>query len=494
MAGGGITEARAARGGLRFDKVMTVRTFETSIVLVTAGLIGVSLAATHPISDPLELASVAFWILTTALVELLPVPIWKSLQVGTGFPLFTAVAFIYAPPIAGVIAFLGSSDPRELRRQVRPLRALFNRAQLCLALFAASAVFHVFDASVERWSGPLAWAVPLAVLCFYLVNVSLVSSALALEHRVAFMSVFRKMRIGNPAEFLVSYFGLGLLGVIVANLYIQVGWWAVAAFVMPLLLARQMFFRTRALEHATRELQDREIVLRALSNRMAEERQDERKAIAGYLHDDLAQVLYRMALHVDISEKHLEKGDVSKARDEIAAIRVSRNRSMELIRALIRDLHRSPLGRAGLSEALVSYAHETERDTGVRIRTALVTVDMAAPVQLLCYHVAREAVSNAIKHAEASTITISLEPTADGARLSVSDDGRGFDVEEGEPEGHYGLTMMRERAQVAGGTFTIRSAVGEGTTVIADFPTSWMVEDDGQVDRSSEAAEKGSPA
>jgi signal transduction histidine kinase len=494
MGCGGSSEARAARGALRLDKLMTVRAFETSVVLVAAGLIAVSFTTTQPISDPLELASVAFWILTTALVELLPVPIWKSLQVGTGFPLFTAVAFIYAPPTAGVIAFLGSSDPRELRRQVRPLRALFNRAQLCLALFAASAVFHAFGASVELWSGRLGWAVPLAVLCFYLVNVTLVSSALALEHRVPFLSVFRKMRIGNPAEFLVSYFGLGLLGVIVANLYLQVGWWAVAAFVMPLLLARQMFFRTRALEHATKELQDREIVLRALSNRMAEERQDERKAIAGYLHDDLAQVLYRMALHVDISEKLLEKGDVSKAREEIAAIRVSRNRSMELIRALIRDLHRSPLGRAGLSEALVSYAHETERDTGIQIRTALATVDMAAPVQLLCYHVAREAVSNAIKHAEASTITISLEPTAEGARLSVSDDGRGFDVEEGEPEGHYGLTMMRERAQVAGGTFTIRSALGEGTTVIADFPTSWMVEGDGQVDRSPESAEKASPA
>jgi signal transduction histidine kinase len=337
-------------------------------------------------------------------------------------------------------------------------------------------------------------AVPLAVLVFYICNLTFVATVLALEFGVSVPNIFRKTPVGRPWEFLVSYLGLGLLGVTLARLYLEVGWWAVAAFVMPLLLARQMFFRTRALEEAARELQDREIVLRALSNRMAEERQDERKAIAGYLHDDLAQVLYRMALHVDISEKHLERGDVSKARDEIAAIRVSRNRSMELIRALIRDLHRSPLGRAGLSEALVSYAHETERDTGVRIRTALVTVDMAAPVQLLCYHVAREAVSNAIKHAEASTITISLEPTAEGARLSVSDDGRGFDVEEGEPEGHYGLTMMRERAQVAGGTFTIRSAVGEGTTVIADFPTSWMVEDDGQVDRSSEAAEKGSQA
>ncbi|MGH2676762.1 MAG: sensor histidine kinase, partial [Actinomycetota bacterium] len=227
---------------------------------------------------------------------------------------------------------------------------------------------------------------------------------------------------------------------------------------------------------------------------MAEERQDERRAIAGYLHDDLAQVLYRMALHVDISEKHLEMGDSSNAYQEIGAMRTYRDRAMELIRALIRDLHRSPLGRAGLTEALTSYAHETERDTGIRIRASLERVDMAPPVQLLCYHVAREAMNNAVEHAEATTMTISLKRTAEGARLTVSDDGAGFDPEEGQPEGHYGLTMMRERAQVSGGDFTIRSAPGEGTTVIADFPTSWMVEADGQVGPEPEAPATAPPA
>jgi len=247
-----------------------------------------------------------------------------------------------------------------------------------------------------------------------------------------------------------------------------------------------MFFRTRALEDATAELKDREVVLRALSNRMAEERQDERKAIAGYLHDDLAQVLYRMALHLDISEKQLEKGQPEKAREEIGGLRESRDRAMQLIRALIKDLHRSPLGRAGLSEALNSYAHEVQRDTGVLVRTDVQDPEMAPPIQLLCYHVAREAVMNAIKHAEATAITITLEPTSEGARLSVADDGRGFDAEAGEPEGHFGLTMMRERAQVAGGTFKIESAEGQGTTVTADFPTSWMVATDGQAQRPFE--------
>ncbi|MGH2692494.1 MAG: sensor histidine kinase, partial [Actinomycetota bacterium] len=200
---------------------------------------------------------------------------------------------------------------------------------------------------------------------------------------------------------------------------------------------------------------------------------------------------YRMALHLDISEKHLEKGDPTKLRGEIVALRTSRDRAMELVRALIRDLHRSPLGREGLTEALNSYAQEVQRDTGVRVETRLQEAPMAPPVQLLCYHVAREAVMNAVKHAEAGTITISLKPTADGARLAVSDDGKGFDVDDGEPEGHYGLTMMKERAQVSGGTFLIESARGQGTTVTADFPTSWLIEPSEQGPDQDEApAEK----
>jgi len=493
------SDTSSAQGAARWVRLTfrpSVRAFELAVVLPTL----VFLAYRLGVSAPRELGTVPdalgvlFWTVLIALLELLPVPIWKSLQVGTGFPLFTAVAFIYPPEVAGAIVLLGSLDPREFRRQVRPLRALFNRSQLALALAAASFTFHTLGGRVEEWSTRLLIVVPLSVFIFYLCNVSLVSSALSLEHRVPVFAIARKMRIGNPLEFLISYLGLGILGVMVGYFYIRVGWWAVAAFVMPLLLARQMFFRTRALEEASQELKDREVVLRALSNRMAEERQDERKAIAGYLHDDLAQVLYRMALHLDISEKQLEKGDATKAHDEISALRVTRDRAMELIRALIRDLHRSPLGRAGLSQSLNSYAHEVERDTGVRIRTDLEDIEMAAPVQLLCYHVAREAVMNSIKHAEASAITITLEPTADGARLSVADNGKGFDAEAGEPEGHYGLTMMRERAQVAGGTFKIDSAPGRGTTVTADFPTSWMVEADGDARRTSEAGARDSQA
>jgi signal transduction histidine kinase len=416
------------------------------------------------------------------------------MQVSMAFPLFTAVSFVYPPGIAASIALLGSTDPREWKRQVRPLRAIFNRTQVAISVFMASFAFRAAGGTIDSWTGALPWAAPLAVLSFHLLNSSLVSIAVALTYETPLTRVLRRMKIGDPREFLISYLGLGLLGVTLARLYFDVGWWAVAAFVMPLLLARQMFFRTRALEEASKELQDRETVLRALSNRMAEERHDERTQIAGYLHDDLAQVLYRMSLHIDISEKQIEQGKAAEAVEEIESIRVSRDRAMELIRALIRDLHRSPIGRKGLMDALNSYAQEVQRDTRIKVRTDMAEVDIPAPVQLLCYHVAREAVMNAVKHADPSTITITLARTPDGARLIVADDGKGFDAEEGSPEGHYGLTMMKERAQVSGGEFRIESKPGEGSRVIAEFPTSWMVEQDGNGQSLAEAGARGSPS
>lgn len=412
------------------------------------------------------------WTGVIAVVELLPVPAWKSVQISIGFPLLMAVAFIYQPGVAGVIAFLGSSDPREFKGEVGPLHALFNRSQISLSVFIASLAFHSLGGSSLAWPVFVLPALA-AVLADYSVNAALVSMDASLMHGVPLGTVFRKLRIGNPMEFLVSYIGLGFLGVMLARFF-QLGGWAVAAFVMPLLLARQMFFRTRALEDAAKQLRDREVVLRALSNRMAEERQDERMQIAGYLHDDLAQLLYRMSLHIDISEKHLGSGEAEKVREELGTIRDTKDRTLKMVRSLIKDLHRSPLGRAGLVEAIGSFCIDLEGDTGMRFLLDLEEVDMPAPIQLLCYQVSREAIMNIVKHAQASTVRVTLRPTDDGARVTIADDGIGFDVEAGSPEGHFGLTMMRERAQISGGSLTIESTPGEGSVVTAEFKTAVM--------------------
>jgi signal transduction histidine kinase len=476
-----------AKTGWRVSQAISAAVFEWLVISLTLLLIGTRfvLAGLGPFGRVGDSLDVGFWIVVIAVVELLHVQVWKSIQVSMGVPLLMATAFLYQPEIAGLIGFLSSSDPREWRREVTLSRALFNRSQVALSVFAASAAFHLLDGSVHTLSGALRGA-PAAVLVDFLVNTTLVSVLISLVQRTSVREVRRRLRIGSAQEFLISYMGLGLLGVLLARLFGQ-GWWAVAVFVLPLLLARQMFFRTRALEDATQELRDREVVLRGLSNRMAEERQDERMQIAGYLHDDLAQILYRMSLQIDIAERKLERGDAN-AEKELEGLRATKDRALTVIRALIKDLHRSPLGRAGLQEALRSYCQDVEKDTGMRVQSRLQHVDMPPPIQLLAYHIAREAVMNAVKHAEPANIRLQLEPTADGARLTVSDDGKGFDPEQGSPEGHYGLTMMRERAQVAGGTFEMDSRPGQGTIVTAEFPTSWL-----QEDRSTDGDGTGAP-
>jgi signal transduction histidine kinase len=159
-----------------------------------------------------------------------------------------------------------------------------------------------------------------------------------------------------------------------------------------------------------------------------------------------------------------------------------------MIRALIRDLHRSPLGRKGLAEALTSFTEDVGQGSGVAFKVRIADLPLPPPIQLLIYHISREAVMNSMKHSGASTISIALESGEHDVRLTISDDGVGFDASGPGPEGHFGLAMMRERAQVAGGTYELESSPGEGTTITATFPISWL---DGQPTSNETGASTG---
>ena len=220
-------------------------------------------------------------------------------------------------------------------------------------------------------------------------------------------------------------------------------------------------------------------MLRDLSNAMAEERADERLQIAGYLHDDLAQVLFRLSLQVDIARKQLDKRDLDDLEQQLEKIRESKQETSDRVRALIRDLHRSPLGAKGLSEAIESFTDEVGRESGVRFHLDVEDVSMPAPIALLLYHVGREGVMNALKHAHAQDLWITVHEDGEDIALELRDNGAGFDTAAPGPEGHFGMAMMRERAKVGGGTFEVESAPGEGTTITVRFPTALLQPDGG---------------
>ncbi len=451
--------------------------FEIAVVGPTLGLLVLGLMRNDasPIeSDWLELLG---WVLIIGLIELLPVPMWRGTTIGMGFPLLMLVAFLYDPAAAAAAAFLAASDPREWKGEVGVLRALFNRCQVALAVGAASAIFHSLASIGTSNALRLLVAAGLAAVADYVVNATLVALAASLHYRMNPLRVIRQLRVGRLSEFVISYLGLAVFGLILAHFFEKNGFWVIPVAVIPLLLARQMFFRSKALEEAHKELQDREHVLRALSNRMAEERQDERLQIAAFLHDDLAQLLFRLSIQVDVARRHLEAGKVDDTERVLAEIKQTKNKTSDRIRALIRDLHRSPLGRAGLAEALHSFIAETGRESDVRFHTDIDEIDLPAPIALLLYHIAREGVMNALKHAKASNMWLTVKQDGDEVELVLRDDGVGFDDQAPEPEGHFGLTMMRERATVGGGTLKVSSSPGAGATITVRFPTSWLQEE-----------------
>ena len=451
--------------------------FELVVVIPTLTLLTLELIRDN--APPVEggWAALAIWVAIIALVELIPVPTWRGTAIGMGFPLLMVVAFIYDPVQAAAAAFLAASDPRELKGEVGLLRALFNRSQVALAVYAASAIFHALTTIYSTNPLELLAAAGLAAVADYLVNFTLVALAAGIHYRMHPVRVIRQLRLGRLTEFIISYLGLAVFGLILAKVYLGTAFYAVPAFVIPLLLARQMFFRSKALEEAHKDLQDREHVLRALSNRMAEERQDERMQIASYLHDDLAQLLFRLSIQVDVARRHLDKGKVEDTERVLTEIKETKNKTSDRIRALIRDLHRSPLGRAGLGAALHSFIAETGRDSEVQYHTDIDEIDLPAPIALLMYHIAREAVMNSLKHAKAHNMWVVVKENGDEVEMVLRDDGVGFDVDAPEPEGHFGLTMMRERASVGGGTYEVASEPGEGATITVRFPTSWLQED-----------------
>jgi signal transduction histidine kinase len=458
---------------MSFRSLNGATVFGLLVVVPTLVGLAISLSArTVPIPT-----SVIPWTVMIAAVELLQVPTWRGVQVSVGYPLVIAVALTYQPEVAALVALLSASDPREFRREVSLLRALFNRCQVTLAVLAASAAFHAFSSVSEDFFKLLPAAL-LAIVVDYGITLSLVTVGVALLYRVKPLTVAAEL-LGRGQEFLVSYVGLGLLGTALAKLNSidGVGWWSVVIVIAPLLFARQMFLRTQSLEEAHKELQEREQVLRSLSNAMAEERADERQKIAAYLHDDLAQVLFRLSIQVDVARKLLDKGEIPQTAEQLDKIKESKQDTSDRVRALIRQLHRSPLGAKGLSEALESFTDDVGRDSGVTFHHHVEDVPMPGPIALLIYKIAGEGVMNALKHARATDIWITVSEQGDDLELQLRDNGRGFDTSAPGPEGHFGMAMMRERAQVGGGRFAVQSAPDQGTTITVAFPTSLLQQD-----------------
>ena len=187
-----------------------------------------------------------FFVVCIAAVDLIPIPAWEDIELSLSFPIMIGVAMLYTPPVAAMIAIVGSSDIHELRHEIGFLRSVWNRSQMALAIATGSVVFHQLAEIRDPW-----WIlVPAALtgtIAAYAINAILVALHASLQHGLTVRQVLRKMHGRRPIEFLLSYIGLALFGVVIARFFIEEGAWSVVVFLAPLVFARQMYFQSRVM-------------------------------------------------------------------------------------------------------------------------------------------------------------------------------------------------------------------------------------------------------
>jgi signal transduction histidine kinase len=409
------------------------------------------------------------WAAVVASVDLLPVWVWRSVSVSMSFPVTLAAGMLFPPAEAALIAFLGSFDPRELRGQVSLAKSVFNRSQVAASVMAGSALFHLFGVTALDWPTVLLPG-SLALGADALTNALLVVAAVSIQNRTTPTRVLAEMFGSSPWHYVAGYLLLGLLSLpFAASVAIGRGW-VLLLFLAPLLLTREMFRQRQEVLTAQERLREKDAALVGAAGEVVRERREERLRLAGELHDEVLPSVYRVHLMGQVLKQDLARGQLLDLDKDLPDLLVATEEAQRVIRELLGDLRRSPIGAFGLVPTLQMLIDQLPVGG-----TPLITMQAEDPCssslsQLLAYQVIREALHNAAKHAKASHVFVRLWRDQEAVRLSVADDGLGFDVQSVDRDRHFGLLLMTERVEAAGGRLVIDSMLGRGTTVAASIP------------------------
>jgi signal transduction histidine kinase len=225
---------------------------------------------------------------------------------------------------------------------------------------------------------------------------------------------------------------------------------------------------------AALEVSHREV--RHLAGRLIEAKDAERARIARDLHDDVSQQLAGMSIACSGLEQRFAESNVDEdLLDDLRALHQRTSALAQNVRHLSHDLHPTVLRHAGLVAALTAYCAELERTHGTVLtcRAEGDFTSIAPDVALCLYRIAQEALRNVIAHADARRGDVELLCTGDHAAMTITDDGKGFDVDSAfeRPKG-LGLVSITERLKLAGGTVSIVADAATGTRVRVQIPTS----------------------
>ncbi len=201
--------------------------------------------------------------------------------------------------------------------------------------------------------------------------------------------------------------------------------------------------------------------------------EEERSRLALELHDGPIQRLTVLDLKLEHMRLKAERGDAESGRQLLDDVSGGLRDEIQGLRKVMSQLRPPALDERGLEAALTDYVQAAATEWGLRYS---VQADLPARLdpttETVLYRVAQEGVQNVVKHARATTVTLTVAATNGTTSMSIRDDGVGFDGNQDAPKDHLGLIAMRERVEMGGGTLRVRSAPGSGTEIVVQVPTN----------------------
>jgi signal transduction histidine kinase len=218
------------------------------------------------------------------------------------------------------------------------------------------------------------------------------------------------------------------------------------------------------------EVGARTLQLKELAQHLQTIREDERSHLARELHDELGALLTTAKL--DVARLKSRLGNSSReATERLQHLNETLNGGIALKRRIIEDLRPSSLSNLGLVAALEIQLREFAAGSEIEVVQHIEPVDLTPGAQLTVYRLVQEALTNIVKYAKATRVVVKLDEEGERVRISVRDDGVGFDPGVARPRSH-GLIGMRYRVEAEGGSMHLDAAPGAGTSIEALLPAS----------------------
>jgi two-component system, NarL family, sensor histidine kinase DegS len=199
----------------------------------------------------------------------------------------------------------------------------------------------------------------------------------------------------------------------------------------------------------------------------------ERGRLARRMHDGPAQALSNFILQTEIAMRLFDI-DQSKAKEELAGVKTTASSTFQKVRDFIFDLRPMMLDDLGLVPTITRYVESFKEQSGIEVRLISTGMEQRfeSYLEVMVFRAIQELLGNIAIHSQATQVILQIDSSATGLKVSLEDNGKGFDVDKMQETGGMGLKVIRDRVQMLGGSMEVHSTIGNGAHILFQIPAA----------------------